>query len=99
MRRDRRHGRREIRRDKARDVVRIVSSQHDSPRGRWTYSELRPSELAGLVDLIWETRGTTTEPQDRPYPHAMLELLVNRMGNRHRLLEPRGAWSFKATWP
>ena len=98
MRRDRRHGRREIRRDKARDVVRIVSSQHDSPRGRWTYSEWRPSELAGLVELIWETRGTTTEPQDRHYPHGMFELLVNLMGNRYRLLQPRGAGTFTTTW-
>jgi len=59
-------------------VVRIVSSHHGSPRGRWTYSEWRPPELAGLVELIWETLGTTTEPQDRHYPHGMFELLERR---------------------
>jgi len=79
-------------------VVRIVSAQHDSPRGRWTYNEWRPPELAGLVEVIWETRGTTTEPQDRHYPHGMFELLVNLMGNRYRLLQPRGTGTFATTW-
>src|SRR5439155_305095 len=46
----------------------------------------------------WETRGTTTEPQDRHYPHGMFELLVNLMGNRYRLLQPRGAGTFTTTW-
>jgi len=79
-------------------VARIVSAHHDSPRGRWTYSEWRPPGLAGLVEVIWETRGTTTEPQDRHYPHGMFELLVNLMGNPYRLLQPRGTETFATTW-
>ncbi len=67
-------------------MVRIVRAHHDSPRGSWTYSEWRPPALAGLVELLWETRGTTTEPNDRHYPHGMFELLLNLMGNRYRLL-------------
>ena len=79
-------------------MVRIVRSHHGSPRGRWTYSEWRPPELAGLVELIWETLGTTTEPQDRHYPHGMFELLVNLMGNPYRLLQPQGTGTFATTW-
>jgi AraC-like DNA-binding protein len=79
-------------------VARIVTAHHDSPRGTWTYSEWRPPALAGLVELLWETRGTTTEPQDRHYPHGMFELLVNLMGNPYRLLEPEGAGTFATTW-
>lgn len=76
----------------------IVTTLFDSPRGRWTYSECRPPELTGLVELVWETQGTTTEPQDRHYPNGTCELLVNLMGNRYRLVEPRGAATFTTTW-
>src|SRR5437763_14885786 len=79
-------------------MLRIFISQTDSTRVRRTYSEWRPPGLAGLVEVIWETRGTTTEPQDRHYPHGMFELLVNLMGNRYRLLQPRGTGTFATTW-
>ena len=58
-------------------MARIATSHHDSHLGSWTYGEWRPPRLAGLVELLWESRGTTTEPQDRHYPAPTLELLVN----------------------
>ena len=76
----------------------IQVSQHDSPLGRWTYSEWRPPALAEFVELIWETRGTTNEPQDRHFPHGMFELLLNLMGSRYRLVEPKGSGTFATTW-
>jgi AraC-like DNA-binding protein len=79
-------------------VASIVTAHQDSSRGAWTYSEWRPPALAGLVELVWETCGTTTEPQDRHYPHGMFELLVNLMGNPYRLLEPAGGAPFATTW-
>ncbi len=76
----------------------IATSNHASAHGAWTYSEWRPAELAGLVQLVWETRGTWTAPRDRHYPGGTLELLVNLMGNRYELLEPDGAARFETTW-
>src|SRR5262249_19098410 len=65
--------------------------------GRWTYSECRPVHLAGVVEVIWQTEGTTTEPQDRHYPTPTIELLVN-FGPSFRLVEPAGAEVFETTW-
>jgi AraC-like DNA-binding protein len=79
-------------------VTGVVTTLFDSPLGRWTYSEARPPALSGLVELIWETQGTTTEPQDRHYPNGTFELLVNLLGNRYRLIEPEGAATFATTW-
>jgi AraC-like DNA-binding protein len=79
-------------------VTSVVTTLYDSPLGRWTYSECRPPALCGLVELLWETQGTTTEPQDRHYPNGTFELLVNLMGNRYRLIEPHGAANFATTW-
>ena len=76
----------------------VVTTLFDSHLGRWTYSECRPPALSGLVELLWESQGTTTEPQDRHYPNGTFELLVNLLGNRYRLIEPDGAARFETTW-
>jgi AraC-like DNA-binding protein len=77
--------------------VKVATRLNDSPRGRWTYSAWRPAHLAGMVEVIWQTEGTTTEPQDRHYPSPTIELLVN-LGPSFRLVEPAGAESFETTW-
>jgi AraC-like DNA-binding protein len=77
------------------DEVRIVTI--DSPRGAWTYSEWRPAHLAGLVEVVWHSIGTASEPRDRHVPDGTLELLMN-LGDPFRLLAPRGAEVFRATW-
>src|SRR5262249_12327289 len=72
--------------------------RNDSPRGRWTYWEWRPPRLAGLVELIWQSEGTTTDDYDRHYPHGMVELLLNLGGDRFDLVTPGGAAKFTTTW-
>jgi AraC-like DNA-binding protein len=79
-------------------VVGIATSRHDSHLGSWTYSEWRPPRLAGFVEVLWESRGTTNEPQDRHYPAPTLELLVNLDGCDYELLEPRSLSRFATTW-
>jgi AraC-like DNA-binding protein len=77
--------------------VQLTTLHTDSPRGRWTYREWRPPALAGLVELLWESEGTTTEPTDRHFPHGMIELLVNVGGERFDLVTPCSS-TFAATW-
>jgi AraC-like DNA-binding protein len=50
------------------------------------------------VELLWQTEGTTTDPQDRHYPHGMIKLLVNLGGDRFDPIEPTGASCFRTTW-
>ena len=78
--------------------MQLVTLRNESPRGSWTYWEWRPPDLAGLVELVWQSEGTTTEPQDRHFPHGMIELLVNVGGDRFDLVEPSGASRFRTTW-
>ncbi len=79
-------------------LVNVVTARHDSPRGRWSYWEWSPPGLVGLVELIWQSEGTTTEVYDRHYPHGMIELLVNLDGDPFALVEPVGAERFTTTW-
>jgi AraC-like DNA-binding protein len=76
----------------------VLTVRSDSPRGCFTYWEWRPPELAGLVELIWQSEGTTTDDYDRHFPDGTLELLVNLGGERFQLVEPEGASTFKTTW-
>jgi AraC-like DNA-binding protein len=78
--------------------VQIVTVQHDSPRGCWTFSQWRPAHLAEAVELIWQSDGTALETEDRHYPTPSVELLVNVSGDRYRLLEPGGSEFFDHTW-
>jgi AraC-like DNA-binding protein len=78
--------------------VQVVTLRTDSPRGRWTYREWQPPELAHVVDRFWHSEGTTTEDFDRHYPHAMIELLLNLGADDYRLVEPAGATRFSTTW-
>jgi AraC-like DNA-binding protein len=78
--------------------VQIVTVQHDSPRGRWTFSQWRPAHLADAVEVIWQSDGTALEAQDRHYPAPSVELLVNVSGDRYRLLEPGGSEFFDEAW-
>lgn len=75
----------------------IVTRTNDDRRGRWTYWEGRPPGLAGLVELLWESEGTATEPVDRHFPHGRVELLLNLSGERFDLIEPAGP-RFTTTW-
>jgi AraC-like DNA-binding protein len=78
--------------------VRIATTQHDSPRGRWTLSQWHPASLGGTVEVVWESEGTAFEPEDRHYPSPTVELLVNLRGDRYRLIAPRGAEYFDDAW-
>ena len=78
--------------------MRIVTINHDSPRGRWTLSQWRPEHLAGAVEVVWESEGTAWEPEDRHYPSPTVELLVNVSGDRYRLIVPEGAEFFDDAW-
>ena len=77
--------------------MQLTTLHTDSPRGRWTYREWRPTALAGLVELLWESEGTTTEPTDRHFPHGMIELLLNLGGERFDLVTPCAS-TFATTW-
>jgi AraC-like DNA-binding protein len=78
--------------------VNVATLRNESPRGCFTYWEWHPPELAGLVELIWQSEGTTTEDYDRHFPNGTLELLVNLGGERFELVEPEGAGTFRTTW-
>jgi hypothetical protein len=80
------------------DAVRIVTARNDSWPGCWTYREWRPLVLERLVELIWESEGTSTEEIDRHFPHGRLELLLNLGGDRFELIEPTGSPRFATTW-
>lgn len=77
--------------------MKILTLRHESPRGSFAYSEWRPPELAGLVELVWYSEGTTTEARDRHFPDTSLELLVN-LGDPFLLIEPKGTEVFAASW-
>jgi len=79
-------------------TVQLLTLHNESHLGRWTYHEWRPPALAGFVELLWESQGTTTQPDDRHFPHGMIELLVNLQGDPFDLLEPTGASTFATTW-
>jgi AraC-like DNA-binding protein len=78
--------------------VKLLTLRNESARGCWTYWEWRPPELAGLLEVIWQSEGTTTDEYDRHFPDGSLELLVNLGGERFELVEPEGAGTFETTW-
>jgi len=78
--------------------MRIKTSTLELQRGRWTYSEWRPPHLADSVELVWEAKGSSSDPRDCHFPSPSLELLVNVSGDRYRLLKPTGAEFFDDAW-
>lgn len=54
----------------------------DGPLGRWEHAELRPPELAGVVDFLWHFEGRTSFPRERNFPSGKLELIVH-LGERY----------------
>jgi hypothetical protein len=63
----------------------IVTSHYESPLGVGKYSEWRPPDLSGLVDVIWHFSGPTTSLYKRVLPNGRLELLVN-LGDSYRII-------------
>jgi AraC-like DNA-binding protein len=76
--------------------VQVVTVRSEGPFGCWTSSELRPPHLAGLVDFLWYSEGTTTSPGERIFPNGKVELVVS-LDAPYRLVEGAGPSLLGAT--
>src|SRR5262245_48244589 len=73
---------------------------NDTPLGPWTYSEWRPhplADLAGLVEVIWYFKGTTSSARKRILPNGTVEMLVN-FGEPYRTITGAGPELLKTAW-
>ena len=78
-------------------LMNVVTVRHDSPLGSWTLSTWRPAPLAGLVDVIWYSEGTTEQPRERAFPNGKVQLRVN-LGEPYRLVEDTGTRGLGTAW-
>ena len=75
----------------------VTQCGRDGPGGEWAYSECRPPQLAGVVDVMWAFKGPTSSRRKRILPSGRLELLVN-FAEPYRLLEGAGRERLDRVW-
>ena len=61
----------------------VSTRQVDSALGSWTHTEVRPPDLAGIVDVMWYFDGEVTCVRERTFPNGLLEIIVH-LGERYR---------------
>jgi AraC-like DNA-binding protein len=76
--------------------VQHVTTRNEGPFGCWTSTHLRPPHLAGLVDQIWYSEGTTTFAGERIFPNGKVEIAVV-LSEPYRLVEGAGPRLLTAT--
>src|SRR5262245_11441697 len=77
--------------------MRIFALQKNTSLGSWTYSEWRPRDLAGVVDVIWHFKGPTSSACKRVLPNGMVEMLIN-FGEPYRTISGAGPELLKTAW-
>jgi AraC-like DNA-binding protein len=77
--------------------MKIFTLHNDTPLGSWTYSEWRPPQLAGLVEVIWHFKGPTSSARKRILPNGMVEMLIN-FGEPYRTISGAGPELLKKSW-
>jgi AraC-like DNA-binding protein len=75
----------------------VATRREGSALGEWSYSEWRPPQLAGIVDLIWQFDGPSSHRQKRILPTGRVEVLVN-FGDPYRLIAGRGSETLREAW-
>jgi methylphosphotriester-DNA--protein-cysteine methyltransferase len=77
--------------------MKISTLHNDTPLGSWTYSEWRPPNLAGLVEVLWYFKGPTSSARKRVLPNGMVEMLVN-FGGPYRTIAGAGTELLVTAW-
>ncbi|MEW6271578.1 MAG: AraC family transcriptional regulator [Thermodesulfobacteriota bacterium] len=67
----------------------ITVEQTDTEYGCWTHACWRPPHLAGYVERLWYSEGTTAAPRERLLPNGLVELAIC-LAEPHRLIEGAG---------
>jgi AraC-like DNA-binding protein len=63
--------------DSVRDSTGLSASRAEPLIGDWTYAEVRPRHLTGVVDRIWHAAGRFCAARERAFPNGCVEILLH----------------------